>query len=105
MALMTTMPLSISRPMSTDRSSAWPVTAKETKPPVTPEEDHQVHQQQVDQADAHEHGIGHGDDAGGHLRADAGLANRHVLAGPGLAERRDGLGHVAGHGRRWWRNC
>jgi hypothetical protein len=34
MALVTTMPSSISRPMSVDRSSVWPVAAKETKAPM-----------------------------------------------------------------------
>ena len=57
------------------------------------EEDHQGHQQQVDQADGHQHGIGHVDEAVGQLRADAGLADLHVVAGLAPGERRDG--HLA----------
>ena len=67
------------------------------------ENDHHVHQyraerghherEQVDQADAHEHDLRHGDEAFGYLLADADLADRHVLAGLGPRERRDG--HLA----------
>jgi hypothetical protein len=73
------MSISISRPMSADRSSAWPVGQggeAADDDDRQREEDHQEHQQQVDQADGHQHGIGHGDDAVGQPRADAGLVNR-----------------------------